>query len=105
MSHAEFIEAYATGRVRVDVDSAAAARFVSARLLLPLVTLPFLGIGVGAALIGWIWTGLAIIILAMAARWIIRRSAGHFVLTQSLADGDFSRAAVDGCVLKIAQQQ
>lgn len=102
MSHAEFVEAYAAGRIKAAIDSAAAARFVNARLLLPLVMLPFLGIGVAAALLGWIWTGLAIIALAIAARWIVKRSAPHFVLAQSLADADFYRAAVEQHVLRIA---
>jgi len=61
MEHNEFVAAYHDGRIRVDIDRKGAARFVSRRLLLPLVMMPILGIGTALAIIGWIWTGLAII--------------------------------------------
>jgi hypothetical protein len=45
MTHAEFVAAYREGRVRVGIQRKTAARFVSARVLLPLVLLPVLGLG------------------------------------------------------------
>ena len=101
MTHAEFVQEYAAGRIRVEIDPRDAARFMSARLLLPFVVLPILGIGVALALVGWIWTGLALIGLAVAARWLIKRGAVHFVLTQSLADAELYRAALEQQVLRI----
>lgn len=71
------------------IDRAAAARYLSARLLLPLVMLPILGIGVALALVGWIWTGLAIVAAGTIAPVIIKRSAPHFVITQALEDRTF----------------
>jgi hypothetical protein len=89
MSHAEFTEAYRSGAIRVNVDRSAAARYMSARLLLPLVMLPVLGIGVALALTGRIWTGLALIALATVAPILIKLTAPHFVITQALQDARF----------------
>lgn len=101
MSHAEFIEAYRSGAVRVHVDPKAAAGYVSGRLLLPLVMLPILGIGVALALTGWLWIGFALIGLATVAPILIKRSASHFVLTQALEDERFYAEALDSRVIVI----
>ncbi|MGZ5165280.1 MAG: hypothetical protein ACXWCQ_32650 [Burkholderiales bacterium] len=101
MSHADFVEAYRSGRVRVDVDRAAAARYLSVRLLLPLVMLPVLGLGVGLALMGSLWTGFSIIGAATLAPILIKRSAPHFVITQALDDEKFYADAVDSGVLGV----
>ena len=102
MTHREFVDAYHEGQIRVDVDRRAAARFVSRRLLLPIVMLPILGSGTALALSGWVWTGLAIIALATLAPIVIKRSAPHFVLTQALEDEGFYRDAHAAGVLRIA---
>ncbi|OGA21408.1 MAG: hypothetical protein A3I02_09235 [Betaproteobacteria bacterium RIFCSPLOWO2_02_FULL_67_26] len=86
MTHAEFAAAYARGEIKVDVDPQGAARFISARLLLPLMQMPVLGIGVALALVGWLFTGLVIIALGIAAPRLIKRSAPHFVFQQALND-------------------
>lgn len=86
MTHAEFVAAYARGKIKVEVEPRGAARFLSARLLQPFVMLPVLGIGVALALVGWIWTGLAIVALGIVVSRLIKRSAPHFVLTQALED-------------------
>ncbi len=88
MTHREFVAAYAAGRVRIEMDKDAAARHLSARLLLPFVLLPVLGVGVASALLGWVWTGLAIILAGIAASRLIKRSAPHFLLTQALEDAN-----------------
>jgi hypothetical protein len=86
MTHQEFIAAYTRGEVKVEVEPVGAARFLSARLLLPLIMMPVLGIGVALALTGWIYTGLAVIAAGVIAPRLIKRSAPHFVLTQALQD-------------------
>jgi hypothetical protein len=101
LTHAEFIEAYRSGSIRVNIDRTAAARFVSARLLLPLVMLPVLGLGVALALTGWLWTGLAVIAIATLAPILIKRSAPHFVITQALQDSKFYNDAVSARLLEI----
>lgn len=101
MTHAEFIDAYTHGKIKVELDPAGSARFLSARLLLPLVTMPVLGIGVALALVGWIFTGLALIAIGFIAPRLIKRSAPHFVLTQALQDGTIYDEAVRTGILRI----
>jgi hypothetical protein len=86
LTHAEFITAYRAGRIKVAFDPPRAAKYLSARLLLPLFMLPVLGAGVALALLGWLWSGLAVIALGIIAPRLIKRSAPHFLLTQALED-------------------
>ncbi len=86
MTHAEFTAAHARGGIKIEIDPKAAARYLSARLLLPFVMMPVLGIGVALALIGWIFTGLAVITIGILAPRIIKHAATHFILTQALQD-------------------
>jgi hypothetical protein len=86
MTHAEFTAAYARGEIRVQLDAQAAGHFLSARLLLPFVTMPVIGAGVALALIGWILTGLALIALGFVAPRLIKRSAPRFLLRNALED-------------------
>ena len=86
MTHAEFASAYREGRITVTFDPKRAAQLLSARLLLPVVTLPVLGLGVGLALMGWLWAGLIVIALGFIVPRLIKRSAPHFLLTQMLED-------------------
>ena len=84
MTHSDFVKAYQRGEIRVEIDPQVAARVLSARLLLPLVMMPVLGVGVALALIGWIYTGLAVIALGFIAPRLIKRSAPHFLLQHAL---------------------
>jgi hypothetical protein len=86
MTHAEFAAAYARGEIKVEIEPKAAARYLSARLLLPFVMMPVLGAGVALALTGWIFTGLAVIAAGIIAPQLIKRGAAHFILTQALQD-------------------
>jgi hypothetical protein len=104
MAHAEFVAAYQSGSIRVNVDRARAARFVSARLLLPLVMLPVLGTGVALALVGWIWSGLLVIAAGTFLPVIIKRSAPHFIITQALHDIRFYEDAAAEGLLEIEDQ-
>ena len=101
MTHAEFVAAYARGEIKVGVDPQAAARFVSARLLLPFVMMPVLGIGIALALIGWFFTGLGVIALGIIAPRLIKRSAPHFMLTQALQDAAVYDEATKSGMLRI----
>jgi hypothetical protein len=102
MTHAEFLRAYAAGSIKVDVEPVAAARYLSARLLLPFVMLPVLGGGVALALTGWIWTGLAVIAIGVVAPRLIKRSASHFALTQALQDERIYHELTQANVLRIS---
>ena len=86
MTHAEFVAAYRRGEIRVEIEPRGAARLLAARLWLPLVALPVLGLGVALALVGWIFTGLALIAIGFIAPRLIKRNAPHFLLQQALQD-------------------
>lgn len=101
VTHREFVAGYRAASVRVNLDPAAAARYMSARLWLPLVRLPVLGVGVALALSGWLWSGFGLIALGTLAPMLIRRSAPHFVLTQALADERFYDDVVRSGVLDV----
>lgn len=101
MSHDEFVAAYQAGRIRVKVDRAAAARFVSGRALLPFVLLPMLGVGVALALVGYLITGTLVFLAALLLRFAIRRSSDGFLLWRALQDAQFYQQVVAAQVLKI----
>ena len=102
MNHGQFIQAYREGRIRVDFDPRLAGKFLSARLLLPLMMLPVLGSGVALALLGWLWTGLLVIAMAIIAPRLIKRSAPHFLLTQALSDEKLFYDSLRAGVMRIS---
>lgn len=99
MNHCEFQETYRRGEVRVEVDRALAAKYLSARLLLPVFVTPIIGLGAALALWGLTWQGLLLVILGAALPQLIRASAPHFVLTQALEDEAVYREAVAGGII------
>ena len=101
MTHSEFVAAYQRGEVKVEIEPKAAARFLSARLLLPFVALPVLGLGVALALIGWIYTGLAIIAVGFVIPRLIKRGAPRFILNQALQDASFYDEVTSSGLLKL----
>lgn len=100
MTHAEFVVAYREGRLRARVDRAAAARMVSARLMLPFVLLPIFGVGVALALMGQYIAGLLTFAAAFALRFLVRRTAHGFVLQRALEDERFYHDAVAAGLLE-----
>ena len=102
MTHAEFVAAYRRGEIRVEFDPKGAARFVSARLLLPLVMMPVVGIGMALALVGWFFTGLAIIAVGIIVPQLIKRSAPHFLFQQALQDAAVYEELTKADVLHVA---
>jgi hypothetical protein len=99
MSHHEFVLAFREGRLQVQVDRAAAARLVSSRMMLPFVLLPVLGLGVGLALSGRLFAGIAVFLAALALRQLVRASSRGFVLNRSLQDAAFYEEMVRRGVL------
>lgn len=103
MTHREFRDAYRRGALRVQVDRVKAEKLVSARLLLPLVALPVLGAGVALALVGHWVAGVAVFLVGFGGPRLIRRSAPHFVLTQSLENEQWFRDAVASGALRLGE--
>src|SRR3970040_1326343 len=87
-------------RLTVQVDKSAAARMVSARLMLPLVLLPVMGLGVALALVGYFVIGALVFLAALGLRYAVRRSAPGFVLQRALADERFYAEAIASGLLK-----
>jgi hypothetical protein len=100
VTHAEFVTAYCAGRLRMQVDRAAAARLVSARLMLPFVLLPVFGAAVALALAGHLLTGAVVFVAGLVLRFAVRRSAPGFVLQRALADERFYGEAVAAGLIK-----
>jgi len=101
MTHAEFVAAYARGEIKVEIDPKAAARHLSARLLLPFVMMPVVGIGIALALIDSFFLGFAIIALGIIIPQLIKRSAPHFLLTQALEDAGVYEEATRSELLRV----
>jgi hypothetical protein len=104
LDHREFVQAYSEGRVMVNFDPQAAAKFLSAMLMLPLFVMPVLGIGVALALSGWIWTGLLVIALGIIVPRLIKRGAPHFLMQQILDDEGLYRQALHAGILHIVNR-
>jgi hypothetical protein len=100
VTHAEFVAAYREGRLQVRVDPVGAARLVSARLMLPFVLLPLLGIAVALALTGHYVVGALVFLGALGLRYAVRRTAPGFVLQRAVADEHFYAEAVASGLLK-----
>jgi hypothetical protein len=101
MTHEEFVAGYHAGRLRVQIDREAAARFVSGRAMLPLVLLPILGLGVALALVGYTIAGIGVFIAALMVRFMVKRSSDGFLLWRALRDAEFYRQVVTARVLTI----
>ena len=100
MTHAEFAAAYRGGRLQVQVDREGAARQVSARLMLPFVLLPLLGLAVALALVGYFAAGALVFAAALGLRYAVRRTAPGFVLQRALADERFYAESVASGLIK-----
>jgi hypothetical protein len=103
VTHEEFVAAYHAGRVRVTIDRAAAARFVSGRAMLPLVMLPLLGFGVALALVGYFVTGAIVFLAALLLRYLVKRSSDGFLLWRALRDSEFYEQVRAAQVLSIEE--
>jgi hypothetical protein len=101
MTHEEFIAAYRSGTIRVRVDRQRAAKLVSARLMLPFVVLPLLGLAVALALTGRLFAGIALFLLVLAFRYGIRASSQGFVLSRALQNPAFYEEVVGAGVLSV----
>ncbi len=103
LPHGEFVEDYRAGRIRVHVDKARAASFVSRRLMLPFILLPVMGTAVALALTGNLTIGVALFLLALIIRYSVRASAHGFVLLRSLENAGVYRDAMRAGVIGVEE--
>jgi hypothetical protein len=101
MTHAEFVAAWQEGRIAVAIDAAAAAAFLSARLLLPFVGIAIIGAGIALVLLGWIWSGLVLGALGIVVPRLIKRGARRFLLSQIATDAELYGAGIAAGVITI----
>lgn len=104
LSHRDFVNAFHDGTISITFDARGAARFISARLLLPLFMMPVLGIGIGLALSGWIWTGLAVIALGIIVPRLIKRGAPRFLMQQMMEDEGLYRDVVHAGIMQVVRR-
>jgi hypothetical protein len=99
VTHEEFVAAYREGKLAVQVDPKAAAKLVSARMMLPLILLPVLGLAVALALTGYLVSGVLLFIAGLVFRYFVRRSSRGFVLTHSIENPAFYQQVVTAGIL------
>ncbi len=104
LSHRDFVNAFHNGAISITFDARGAARFISARLLLPLFMMPVLGIGIGLALSGWIWTGLFVIALGIVVPRLIKRGAPRFLMQQMMEDEGLYRDVVHAGIMQVVRR-
>lgn len=105
LSHREFVAAFHNDAITVTFDPKGAARFISARLLLPLFMMPVLGIGVALALTGWIWTGLSVIALGIIVPRLIKRGAPRFLMHQMMDDESLYRDVLHAGIMQVVRNE
>ena len=101
MNHTEFVEGVRNGKVRVDIDPAAAAAFLSARLLLPFVGVAVMGLGIALVLWGWTWSGFGVGTFGIVVPRLIKRGARGFLLTHIEGDPALYQHAVEAGALRV----
>jgi hypothetical protein len=101
VTHAEFVAAWRDGRIAIAIDPSAAARFVSARLLLPFVGVAVTGAGIALVLWGWLWTGIGVGTIGILGPRLIKRGARGFLLSQIAADPELFAAGVAAGVIRV----
>jgi membrane protein implicated in regulation of membrane protease activity len=101
LTHSEFREGYRQGAIRVQVDRALAAKYLSSRLWLPVVVTPVIGGGAALALWSWVWQGLTLVALGLLLPQLVRASAPYFVLTQALEDETVYQEVFSGHILSV----
>ncbi len=105
LSHQDFVTAFHDDAITVTFEPKGAARFVSARLLLPLFMMPVVGIGVALALTGRIWTGFAVIALGIIVPRLIKRSAPRFLMHQMMEDEGLYREVLHAGIMRIVRNE
>jgi hypothetical protein len=101
MTHAEFVAALGAGKLPLSVDRRLAARHLNSRLLMPLVRLPLLGTGVALALLGWLFSALALLAVAALLPWLVARAAPQMVLDEAFADPERFAEFLDNGIFRL----
>ena len=101
MSYEQFVDAAKSGTLKACMEPPRAAEYLSRRLLLPFFIMPFLGAGVGLALIGWIFTGLFVFLIGFVVQRLVKRNAASILFHQALQDERMYHDLIEAEVLKV----
>ena len=101
MTHTQFVAGLQSGRMQARIDSKAAARFVSSRMLLPWLLLPLFGTAVALALHGRIAWGVGVFVGTIALRWLAAGTSAGYVLQRATSDARFYGEARAAGILEI----
>ena len=101
LSHEEFRQGLPLGRYHVIVNPTLAPKYVQHRLWIKMLVLPVLGIGVALGISGYLWAGLALVIIGMIVPRVIRKKAPELLLHLALRDKDIYREAIDYEILEV----
>lgn len=101
MSYEDFVNAAKSGTLKACMEPPRAAEYLSRRLLLPFFIMPFLGAGVGLALIGWIFTGLGVFLVGFIVQRLVKRNAASILFQQALHDEKIYNDLIEAEVLQV----
>lgn len=101
MTHQEFVEAYHRGTVKVQVDPVQAGKYLSRKLLLPVLVTPVIGVGAALVLWGLVWVGLLLVIAGFFLPRIVKFSAPGFVLTRALEEESIYQEVIRTGIMKV----
>ncbi|MET0962943.1 MAG: hypothetical protein ABWY05_09015 [Noviherbaspirillum sp.] len=101
LSHEEFRQGLPLGRYRVIVNPTLAPKYVQHRLWIKMLILPVLGLGVALGISGYIWPGLALVLVGVVTPRLIRKKAPELLLHLALRDKDIYREAIDYEILEV----
>lgn len=101
VSHEEFRAGLPVGRFRVIVNPTLAPKYVQHRLWLKILLLPVLGIGVALAISGYLWVGLALVLVGMLTLRLVKKRAPELLLHLATRDKDIYQEAIDYEILEV----
>jgi hypothetical protein len=78
--HEEFKNGVNNGRFKLIVNPELAYKFVRYKLFINGISIPMLGLGLGAALMGWMTTGFLLVAAAIVLRMWVKRQAPKILL-------------------------
>jgi hypothetical protein len=101
VSHAEFCRGLPAGHFRLIVNPDKARKFVRHRLFLIAITLPMAGLGAAAALSGYPWAGLCMVVAAVALNRLVTYQAPKILLHLATQDERTYREAIEFEILEV----
>jgi hypothetical protein len=78
--HAEFKTGVMHGRFHLIVNPKLVHKYVRHKLFINGISIPMLGCGIGAALMGWMWVGIPMVAAGIVLRLWVKRQAAKILL-------------------------